>query len=915
MIADTASTPFNTVATPQFLPADYYFNYQWHLNNTIYAGIDINVLRIWDEYRGTGVKIGIIDDGFDLGHADLAANFDTANDYDFRRNDPTPAFETGDGHGTAVAGVIGADDNGIAMVGVAPDASLVGMRVSFDSDSTLSMFENAMIAARNVDVVNNSWGFTYGFSDNFLQPYMDRMEQAMYDAARFGRGGLGTNIVFAAGNAAEYNDNVNYHNMQNSPYAIAVGAIDKTGRIASFSTRGAAVLISAPGVEIYTTDNTGNAGYVGGNYVGISGTSFAAPIVTGVIALMLEANPHLGYRDIQEILAYSSKQIDKNFPDWQTNGAVNLNGGGLHYSHAYGFGLIDAHAAVRMAETWLIGAYSDHPAAILTNQMQTYGFSYGTFTIPDGSGYLASTITINNPAYALYLDHAEVTLNISHSNASQLDVYLISPSGTVSQLLYQPAESLPASFVFTSVANSGEYSEGNWHIEIYDRYTGTQGTLNGWSLKLSGDARQDIHVVTDEFSNGITPVNVTEQYILNASAVTSSVMIDEMAATGNIGGRDIRFLGTTIITGDGDDWIRGRTNDNIINTGRGNDTVLFSEGSDTIDGGAGHDIFVFDDFTSMLYGAEYAAGDVLRIFERSPDDEILLSNFEEIRIGENSLTIPEFIAFASLVPDLDIIGTNSFNALYGLGGNDTISAFGGSDYIEAGAGNDTVYGGTGADTIYGQDGADTLYGQTGSDKIYGGESDDLIYGEGDNDKIYGDGGNDELYGGSGRDYLRGGQGDDLLIGDTGNDTLFGDDGNDIIYGGAGDDLIRGGNGNDTMYFGEGHDTVYGTSGNDTFVIETIDAYQDRIYNFSPTYSTVDKIDLSALLIDYDSSDPIQNFINLAISGADTNLRINADGTGSDFVVAARIMNVNLTSPVQNYVDAGVLIVEKPILET
>ncbi|KAE9412555.1 hypothetical protein Angca_005488, partial [Angiostrongylus cantonensis] len=82
------------------------------------------------------------------------------------------------------------------------------------------------------------------------------------------------------------------------------------------------------------------------------GTSFATPIVSGVIALMLQANPNLGARDIQNILALTAKRVDPNGSNWTTNGATNWNGGGMHASEDYGFGEIDARAAVRLAETW-----------------------------------------------------------------------------------------------------------------------------------------------------------------------------------------------------------------------------------------------------------------------------------------------------------------------------------------------------------------------------------------------------------------------------------------------------------------------------------------------------------------------------------------------------------------------------------
>ena len=115
------------------LPADSGFTSQWHLRNTGQTGgtpgIDLNVASVWDDYTGRGIRVGVIDDGFDYTHPDLAPNYDTAADYDFRAGDADGAAESGDNHGTAVAGVIAADDNGIGAVGVAYDATIVGARI------------------------------------------------------------------------------------------------------------------------------------------------------------------------------------------------------------------------------------------------------------------------------------------------------------------------------------------------------------------------------------------------------------------------------------------------------------------------------------------------------------------------------------------------------------------------------------------------------------------------------------------------------------------------------------------------------------------------------------------------------------------------------------------------------------------
>ncbi|MGY8991208.1 MAG: S8 family serine peptidase, partial [Rhodospirillales bacterium] len=153
---------------------------------------------------------------------------------------------------------------------------------------------------QSVDIINNSWGWDGYFYDNFNTELFSSSRQAIEDVATLGRGGLGSFITFAAGNSGDVGDNVNYHSFQNSQYVTAVGGVNSDGSLANFSTPGAAVLVSAGATNILTTDRLGSLGYTNGDTVSISGTSFSAPTVAGVAALILEANPTLGYRDIQE---------------------------------------------------------------------------------------------------------------------------------------------------------------------------------------------------------------------------------------------------------------------------------------------------------------------------------------------------------------------------------------------------------------------------------------------------------------------------------------------------------------------------------------------------------------------------------------------------------------------------------------
>ena len=129
---------------------------------------------------------------------------------------------------------------------------------------------------------------------------------------------------------------------------LVVGAHNDDGNHTWFSEEGTNLLVSAPGEAVPYE-------YDGSTYLG-NGTSYAAPIVSGVIALMLEANPNLGWRDVMEIIALSAKKIDFSGTNsdnpWIENAAVNWNGGGNYFNVDYGFGGIDASAAVHLAENW-----------------------------------------------------------------------------------------------------------------------------------------------------------------------------------------------------------------------------------------------------------------------------------------------------------------------------------------------------------------------------------------------------------------------------------------------------------------------------------------------------------------------------------------------------------------------------------
>jgi subtilisin family serine protease len=212
---------------------------------------------------------------------------------------------------------------------------------------------------------------------------------------------------------------------------VVVAAVNQNGFVSSYSSYGASLLVSAFGGpaeprQIVTTDRVGADGYnPNGDFTYFAGTSAAAPMVAGVVALMYDANPNLGWRDVQSILADSARHVgsavgggaagSERFP-WQWNGADTWNGGGLHFSNDYGYGLVDALAAVRLAETWLIGA----SAQTSTNyHASTMDLLDATVVIPDGN-LTGSTFTSSTNFNEL-VERVSVTIDFTTTHVGDGD--------------------------------------------------------------------------------------------------------------------------------------------------------------------------------------------------------------------------------------------------------------------------------------------------------------------------------------------------------------------------------------------------------------------------------------------------------------------------------------------------------------
>ncbi|MBB5224373.1 subtilisin family serine protease/subtilisin-like proprotein convertase family protein [Amaricoccus macauensis] len=603
-------------------PGDPLYAAQWHLKNTAAGQYDLDIATAWKPaegtgYTGKGTRVFVVDTGIDYKHSDLAPNYDTEHDRDFVTGKNDSFGSASEAHGTAVAGLIGAAQNGSGTVGVAFNAEITGYRTSPTiSDTWLKEIASAIdsAASNGGDVINISQAISNDPNSQFATGYaaarFGAIETAIGHAVADGRDGFGTTIVKAAGNAREDVYDVNADDWTNDTRQVVVGAVDRTGAIDLYSSYGSAILVSAfgsPG-EVVTTDRVGEPGYDVTDFTRhFDGTSAAAPMVAGVVALMYQAAPRLGWRDVQTILASSARHVgsevgaapgtsaEAEHSAWLLNGAGTWNGGGLHYSNDYGFGLVDAHAAVRLAETWSVGGRA---AATSANEVSgTMKVLDGARKVPDGKPeglVFKSSVNADD-----LVERVTVQMKISAAFVGDLDLFVTSPDGTTSRLYdgdLLDSASYNGSWTFESQAFRGERGAGTWTVKVADSSTGDRISVSDIVLKTFGAANPaDRYIFTDEYSEvrgramKITDTNGGTD-TANAAAVTSDVTIHLNGVAGRIDGVVTRLTGIEhAVGGDGNDLITGNASGNALHGMRGADTLMGAAGNDRLDGGTGAD--------------------------------------------------------------------------------------------------------------------------------------------------------------------------------------------------------------------------------------------------------------------------------------------------------------------------------------
>jgi kexin len=474
----------------KFLPHDPFLPQQWHLRNTGQfggvPGVDINVTGVWDSWRGGGVVIGIVDDGVEGTHADLAANFRSALSTNLGGNAFSPYSDT---HVTPVAGLAAArGNNAVGVCGVAFEAGLADVRLlgSVVADAN----DRAAMLHRNdaIQIKNNSWGADDG--TGVLDGPGPLMAAGLAEGVSTGRDGRGEVYFFAGGNGRAYGEDVNYDGFANSVFVSAIGAVDDQGAQASYSEPGACLVVVAPSrggsscsgrPGLASTDLTGSYGRNPGAVCEptdwdftqtFGGTSGAAPITAGVAALMLQANPSLGWRDVKEILLRSATRIQPGDADWQTNAA------GVAHNHRFGGGLVNAGAAVALATNWAKLDALAKVALLLTN-LNT--------AVPDRDpNGLTFALVVTNAGFRV--EHAALTVKLPHQRFGDLAITLTSPAGTRSRLAetHNTSGAGYLGWTLTSVRHWGEVAQGTWTAQVADLVSGNTGSVVALQLELLG---------------------------------------------------------------------------------------------------------------------------------------------------------------------------------------------------------------------------------------------------------------------------------------------------------------------------------------------------------------------------------------------------------------------------------------------
>ena len=554
-LVEMAENDLNYVVAKQAFvpPTDPEYRGQWHLHGHVsHPEVDPRAnarceaaWRLLDGFGDAGIVVGVTDDGCKLDHSDFdspgkfaawgyfrGTRLVTSNDADA---EPAGMYQAGANHGTSCAGVIAGESDARLVVGAAPGCRLLPVKWESQGPSLLindsKMLSALGFVADKVDILSNSWGAVPVFL--FAGPVINRIRQLAVDGGRRRSGIL---FLWAAGNdncpiLHEAALDVPYthgwqevagswqwagprtarhfeNNLVNIPGVMHVAALASTARRSHYSNYGTGIDLCAPtsnshayfrmsvaGLGVTTT--TGASGGLTNDF---GGTSSATPLVAGIAALVLSANPTLSAFELASVLRRTaSKNLDATpyartppadydrDTAWDVSPIAPFDNGGFQdlgladgsWSPWFGHGRVDAEQAVAFARGQLA------PPVELGDLFVS---SPGS-RIPDNrDGGVRDRIVV---ARSGRLDFVQVSVDIRHSYVGDLVVTLIAPSGRQA-VLHQRAgggrddleQTWDSSTLAALRAFDGERAEGEWTLWVQDLAAADVGRLESWSLRL-----------------------------------------------------------------------------------------------------------------------------------------------------------------------------------------------------------------------------------------------------------------------------------------------------------------------------------------------------------------------------------------------------------------------------------------------
>ncbi|CAM9764712.1 unnamed protein product [Bubo scandiacus] len=462
------------------VPTDPWFHKQWYMNNDINP--DLNILTAWSKgYTGLGVVLTILDDGIEKDHPDLSANYDPLASYDFNSNDPDPQPRYGAGdenrHGTRCAGeAAAAANNRFCCAGVAYNAKVGGVRMLDGPITDVVEAQALSLRPQHIHIYSASWG-PEDDGKTVDRPGVLATE-AFYRGATKGRGGLGSIFIWASGNGGINHDNCNCDGYANSIYTLSVGSVLAGGQRPWYSEGCSAILTttysgrtSGEEAQIVTTDLHHRCTNKH------TGTSASAPLAAGMVALALEANPALTWRDLQHLVVRTSRPAHLQAEDWAPNGV------GRWVSHYYGYGLLDAGLLVETAKAWAGTRPPRRCSVKALHAPRTIGSQLTVSTNVSSCSGRTKRIRA--------LEHVQVQLSLSYSRRGDLEIALTSPMGTTSTLVsarpYDTSQEGYKDWTFMATHFWDENPDGTWTLQLENKGDAyNTGLLTSLTLHLHG---------------------------------------------------------------------------------------------------------------------------------------------------------------------------------------------------------------------------------------------------------------------------------------------------------------------------------------------------------------------------------------------------------------------------------------------